>query len=868
MMSSMAKKSWGSIQKLIVCPCLVLLLSCSDGPDDETKDRYRKIVDVTKDEAALKEYLKPIPPTEPADALKTFKTTGGFRMELVAHEPIVTEPVAATFDEDGRMYFAEIVGYPYQPGPGEEAKGRIRLLEDRDGDGRFDVGHIFADRLVWPTGVAPWKGGVFASAPPDIFFFKDTDGDGKADIREKVYTGFGVTNEQQMVNNLIWGVDHKIYASTGGDGGFIRPGDQPDAEPVSVYNRDFRFNPIERKLELITQTFQFGHSFDEWYNRFVCRAGSPGRHVVMPPGYLERNPYLFFDIHGYLTSGSMEVNPLVEGRIPIYRISPTERWRTIREARRVFAGRIATLEDGTTGNYQAYAAAWSGVQVYRGHAYPEQYRGSIFAGANTSNLLHRRLLKPDRVTFKSVRADGENVEFVRSSDNWFRPVNSVNAPDGTLYVLDMCRELIEHGHVPKRVVKHLDFLSGSDRGRIYRVAPPDFTVPPAPRLSEATIQKLVAHLEHPGGWWRETAHRLIYERQEASAIPLLRRLLKRSSEPLARMHALWSLKGLRALTDEDVAQGLADPSPEVRIHAVEHAEARIARSKRLFETVFKLAGDENPRVRFRVALALGESRDRRVIDGLVRIAQMDSGDRWVRNAVLSSSTELADLLFTRLVDLTGFAEEPLSSEWLAPLARVVGGRSIPSELNRLMLAAASHSALVDRSDVQLAIVTGLAEGLSINEKTLTELRGIPAAAGRMIEGLMDKSLSAATDSSLSEQDRLLAIRLLHHGGFDRVKEPLMALIDPQQPQALQLSAIEALTGYDNPKIASLLLEPWSGHGPQVRNKVLATLLSRPNWTVSLLKEIESEKIPASQVDPKRRARAADESQRDFYPGAG
>ena len=851
-MSSMMEKKRGLILKFTACLCLALHPSCSEGPADKTTDRYRQIVDITRDEAALQEYLKPIPPTEPADALKTFETAGGFHMELVAHEPLVTEPVAATFDENGRMYVAEIVGYPYQPGPGEEPLGRIRLLEDRDGDGRFDVGHIFADRLVWPTGVAPWKGGVFASAPPDILYFKDTDGDGKADVREKVYTGFGVTNEQQMVNNLIWGVDHKIYASTGGDGGFIRPGDQPDAEPVSVYNRDFRFNPIERKLELITQTFQFGHSFDEWYNRFVCRAGSPGRHVVMPPGYLERNPYLFFDLHGYLTAGSMEVNPLVESRIPIYRISPTERWRKIREARRVFAGRIATLEDGTTGNYQAYAAAWSGVQVYRGHAYPESYRGSIFAGANTANLLHRRLLKPDGVTFKSVRADGENAEFVRSSDNWFRPVNSVNAPDGTLYVLDMSRELIEHGHVPKRVVKHLDFMRGSDRGRIYRVAPPDFKVPPVPRLSEASIQELVAHLEHPGGWWRETAHRLIYERQEASAIPLLRRLLRQSSQPLARMHALWSLKGLKALRDEDVAQGLADPSPGVRTHAIEHAETRLNRSKHLFEKVLELAGDENPRVRFRVALALGESKDRRVIDSLVRIAKTDSGDRWIRNSVLSSSAEFADRLFGRLVELEGFAEKPLSEDWLAPLARVVGGRGDASELNRLTLAAATHPSLADREEAQLAIVTSLAEGLSMNEKTLADLPGIPASATRMIQGLLDRSRSAATDTALPEEDRLSAIRLLLHDDFDRAKEPLMALIDHQQPQVLQLAAIEALASYNNPEIASLLLEPWSRHTPQVRNKVLASLLSRPSWTGTLLREVESERIPASQVAPKRR----------------
>ena len=132
------------------------------------------------------------------------------------------------------------------------------MLEDRDGDGTFETAQVYADKLVWPTGVAVWKGGVFVSAAPDILYFKDTDGDGRADVRKQIYTGFGVTNEQQMVNNIMWGVDHKIYASTGGNGGYIRPGGQPDAEPVSVYNRDFRFSPVSLEMELTTQTFQFG----------------------------------------------------------------------------------------------------------------------------------------------------------------------------------------------------------------------------------------------------------------------------------------------------------------------------------------------------------------------------------------------------------------------------------------------------------------------------------------------------------------------------------------------------------------------------------------------------------------------------------
>ena len=837
------------VYRIVSILCIALLGSCSQGSSDEPEDPFRKIVDISRDEDALREYLKPVPPKEPAEALKTFETADGFEMQLVAHEPMVNEPVAATFDENGRMYVAELKSYPYQPGEGEEPTGRVRLLEDEDGDGVFDVSHVFADGLVWPTGVVVFKGGVYVSAPPSIFYMKDTDGDGKADVQEVVYTGFGVTNEQQMVNNLIWGVDHKIYASTGGDGGYIRPGDQPNAQPISVYDRDFRFDPVNGGFELLTQTFQFGHSFDDWYNRFVCTAGSSGRHVVMPGGYLQRNPYLFVGLHGFHWEGhgSMEVHPLAPGSTRVYKISPVERWRTIRQARRIFAGR----SNRSAGVGHDYQTAGAGVQVYRGHAYPEKYRGSIFIGANTANLYHRRVLEEDGVTFKSVRGEPEDMEFVRSTDNWFRPVNSVNAPDGTMYILDMYRELIEAAHVPTRVMNQLDFTRGQDRGRIYRLAPPGFEVPPAPRLGEASTKELVGHLEHAGGWWRETAHRLIYERQDAGAVAGLRQLLETSSKPTARMHALWSLKGLGALENEDLSKALSDPAPQVRVHAVRLAEPKLKRSVALLKKVVELAQDENPKVRLRVALTLGETRNRRALSGLLRLAEKDSADRWIRNAVLSSSTIFSDRLLLKLVDLEGFLDREEASEWLSQLAKVVGARHKRAELSSLMRTAATHAALVNDPEAQQTIVTGLSEGLTVSGKSLAKLR-MSAAARRMVRDLMNRSESTAADSELDNEERVEAIRLLAHGGYKRARKALAPLLEFQQPDAVQLAAINALSGYENLEIPSLMLKSWDSQTPEVRNKVLTSLLSREPWTRALLIAIEEEQLPASQIDPNRR----------------
>src|SRR6185312_7662923 len=198
-----------------------------------------------------------------------------------------------------------------------------------------------------------------------------------------------------------------------------------------------------------------------------------------------------------------------------------------------------------------------------------------------NNLVHRMVLVPDGATFKAVRGPHEqHTEFVRSSDNWFRPVNFVNAPDGTLYALDMSRAVIEAIHIPLDVMKHLDLRRGRDQGRIYRIAPPGFRYSKPPRLSGFTTTELVAALARPDAWYRDTAHRLIHERQDPAAIEPLRRMLTPAGAPFppARVNALWSLEGLKALRDEDLIISLADPMPEVRAQAVGVAALDLNRS--------------------------------------------------------------------------------------------------------------------------------------------------------------------------------------------------------------------------------------------------------------------------------------------------
>ena len=277
----------------------------------------------------LDELLKPVPAKEPAEALKTFETIPGFHVELAAHEPDVVDPVAAAFDEQGHLFVAEMGDYPFRPKEGDKPTGRVRMLTDTDGDGRYDKSTTYADELLWPTGVVCSNGGVYVAAAPNVYYFKDTDNDGISDERRIVFAGFGTQNEQGSVNCLAWGLDGKIYASSSKNGGQIRPGTDPKSDPIGISGRDFCFDPRTEKLELVTGGGQFGNAFDDWGNRFLCDQANPSMEVMLPNRYLARNPLLA------VPEG---VNDLTPGAVQIFRISPIEGWRVVRSTRRLALG--------------------------------------------------------------------------------------------------------------------------------------------------------------------------------------------------------------------------------------------------------------------------------------------------------------------------------------------------------------------------------------------------------------------------------------------------------------------------------------------------------------------------------------------------
>ncbi|MBX9759029.1 MAG: hypothetical protein K2Y29_09660, partial [Beijerinckiaceae bacterium] len=336
----------------------------------------------------------------PAEEHAAFRLAdAGLSIELVASEPGVQSPVAIAWDERGVLYVAEMRDYPDAP-----SGGVIKRLEDRDGDGVYETATVFADKLPFPNGVAPHEGGILVTAAPNLWYFKDTDGDGRADERRIVLSGFHEGNQQLRVNSPHWGLDNHLYLANGRSGGKVRGPYDPEGAAVSIDRNDLRVLPGEWKPQPVAGFSQFGLGRDDWGDRFPSWNTVPFRHVVLEAD-----------------DGVAEV--LEPGDSRVFPIAP---------APQTFNGESF-----------AFFNASCGTTIFRGDALGEAYRGNAFVCEPLTSLVHMRRLEPKGATFVARRAE-PSVEFLASSHPWFKPVNLATGPDGALYVVDFCRALVEH----------------------------------------------------------------------------------------------------------------------------------------------------------------------------------------------------------------------------------------------------------------------------------------------------------------------------------------------------------------------------------------------------------------------------------------
>jgi putative membrane-bound dehydrogenase-like protein len=803
------------------------------------------------------------PPFSPEEARKTLRLEDGFNIELVAAEPDVSSPVALEFDENGRMLVVEMPGYPLDTRP----TGRIRLLEDRDGDGRFERNTVFAFGLVLPNGVMPFRKGVLVTAAPDVWYLEDADGDGKAERREKVLTGFAFTNPQHMVNTPVFGLDNwitlahegpaeaVIYPELFGDpGSAISFPAKPDLPPVDIGRHAVRFRLDAPALEGRSGRSQFGHAFDEWGRYFTLDNSNHLRHEVIAARYLRRNPEL--------PVGDAMQNISDHGsNAKVFAITRRPRFELLTEPGEFTSACSLTIDLGG-----ALSAAGE---------------RSSFVAEPAQNLVHRDIWSENGSTFTARRAR-EGAEFLASTDSWFRPVNMTVGPDGALYVVDYYREMIEHPEwASTHVHKHeKGMYAGQDRGRIWRitrtVAAGAAKRPPAPRLGSASDEDLVAALAHENRWWRRTAQRLLVERGRVQAVPALERLFAQSSSAVGRLHALWSLEGLGRLDDSLVLAALGDAEAGVRENALRLAEPRLAGSPPLVTRVLGLVKDESPKVRFQLLATLGgvdSAASRAAQEELLR---RDLEDEWVQLAALSASPERASsYLKAALLPGSSFiASEtpgrdaflrraasaalarPASIELDAVLSRVTTAKDPTADWWRAAVASGLSRGALERGAFAVsprgrAMLLDLAfdRAGAIRRASLELLRlAKTTGAGPRPDAVIRRAEALAARADGPSDERADAVRLL------AVLEPgprqplFERLLDPREADDVQAAAVQALGRIPGNEIGTFLLARWRTLSAPVRGEAAAALLSEPGRTRLLVAALQKGDVQTWTLD--------------------
>ncbi|HET6572954.1 MAG TPA: PVC-type heme-binding CxxCH protein [Fimbriiglobus sp.] len=767
----------------------------------------------------------PKSPLTPGAEKATFHLAPGLRIDLIAAEPEVESPVACAFDEAGKLWVVEMLDYPNGPPKGEPGQGRIKVLEDRDGDGRYEHATVFADKLLFANGLLPWDGGVIVTAAPHILFLKDTDGDGKADVREVLYEGFTAGNPQLRVSHPNLGPDGWVYVANGLRGGEVRRHGKPDAKAIPLGGKDFRFDLVHDRAEAIPGMGQFGNTFDRWGNRFVCDNRNHLRHAVFPTDPTQHNPLLVAPLLLDDTAGKAD-GPLSSGR-KVYPLS--RNWTTSN----LHAGRFT---------------AACGVYAEKGGLLPTPYAGGVFTCDPTGNLVHMETLIPDGSTFHS-KPWKEGVEFLASPDEWFRPVFLTQDPPGALILVDMYRAVIEHPEfMPKELKSRPDLTLGRDRGRIWRIAPegskPGSKSPDLGKLSPAELVKLLGHAD---GWHRTTAQRLLLASKDKTAVAPLTAFAETTDSPDGRILAAWLLHAKGKLPAGLANRMARDSNARVREHAV-----RLLAATGHADQVAGLAADADARVRFQAALSLGGWDSDGLVAPLAAIARRDAADKWTRIAVASSAGKRTAALIGELFRKPGSGQSPVAgrTQLVRELCVLVGSGRDPAKVGSVIATLAGQ----DRH-WQRAGLNGLAEGVARRGTSFPAfLEKLPEHRHQAVE-MLTAATRPAADPKADEAERTAAARLLAHTPWDAAGPVLTKLVAADDtPTPVRLAAVRSLAAHPRPEVAGLLLAGWRGYTPAVRAEVLEALVRSPARAAALLDAVEAHKLQPADIDPARARR--------------
>lgn len=739
--------------------------------------------------------------SDSTNALAGFVLEPGFRIDVIAAEPLVNSPVAISFDEKGQLYVAEMRASTNR----DDARvyGRIKLLKDPDAQGQFRTSTLFADGLLWPSALACYAGGVFVASVPNVLYMKDTSGDGVADVRTTVLSGLGETNLAGRVvlpNNFNWSPDGRFYTAGIPPMASVTSTNFPDS-PIPLYEGELSFNP--RSLLIVPESgpADSGLTFDIFARNYVSDAFHPVRQVVYPRRYWTRNPF-FVAAH--------ELRDLTAPPASLLRVGSS----------------FAKTETGAKTN--AVMNSWctnaEGLVVYRGNAFATNYLGNVFVCDPEAHIVRRYQLSDNGLGVAASRPGNERTsEFLACKEASFRPVQALNGADGGLYIVDA-----EEG----------------DRGRIYRILPRGYKGGKLPDFKSARTFDLVAALANPNGWQRETASRLLFERQDPAAVPLLSAMLSNSVVAIARLHAAHALAAMGALTEGHALKLLQDTNSNVRQTALELCEPFISNgsvSAPLWAELQALSKDPVFTVRLQLGFTLGAVHRPERVALLAQLLYRDLTNQWMQTAVLSSLSESGGAMFRLLANDNRFRNDPVGMAFLQRLADMIGTRGTLAEVGQVV-------DFLGRSPLQpleaYRMAGALGEGLYRTRSSL----GLVDPNG-VLANIYATALALAVDLTSPELLRIEALRMVEVSPYtySDTSDWLLLLCNPHPLRDLRTEAIKALGRYDDPRVIPALLERWPGLPPLLRRQAVMSMLERNTRVQFVVAALENGSLPKADL---------------------